>query len=113
MRQTFERSTAATAIVLLAIVLIAPAQAGGLTSSAEDATGSIAPQCGDCPRIRGHIPAASDIAGVEAVAGRPPSFPSPPASSMAGFSAAAGPRGAESLGRGLFFMPVRHDETAR
>jgi hypothetical protein len=114
MRRTFERSTGAgpPLAVLLTICLIGPAEAGGLASSTEGATGLPVSQCGageGCPRIRGHIPAASEIAGVDTI-GRPATLgPPPPFVDSLG---AAGQAADDALNR-LFFLQASHDDTAR
>ncbi len=115
MRRTFERSArgaVAPLAVLLTICLNGPAEAGGLAPS-DGATSPPAPQCGadeSCARIRGHIPAASERAGVETIGGRPATL-GPPPPFVAGLGA-AGQAAADALNR-LFFLQVSHDETVR
>ena len=73
------------------------------------------PQCGQsdegCTRIRGHIPAASERAGVETIGSRSASFGPPPAPFMSGLGA-AGQAAADAVNR-LFFLQVSHDDGAR
>ncbi len=58
-----------------------------------------------CARIRGHIPAASEVAGVETIGGRPATLgPPPPPPFVAGLGA-AGQAAADALNR-LFFLQV-------
>jgi len=119
MRGKFERPAGGAVVlsaVLLILCLIAPAEAGGLVSSVDGATRPPASQCGEahegCTRIRGHIPAASERAGVETVGGRPASLGPPLAPFMTGIDA-AGQAAADAVSRGFFFLQVSHDETAR
>jgi hypothetical protein len=116
MRRTFERSATgagAPLAVLLTICLIGPVEAGGLASSTEGATALPVSRCGPgegCPRIRGHIPAASEIAGVDTIGGRPATL-GPPPPFLAGLGA-AGQAADDALNR-LFFLQASHDDTAR
>ncbi len=117
MLRRFERSArgaVARLPVLLTVFMIGPTEAGGLARSTDGATPEA--QCGDaeqgCVRIRGHIPAASELAGVETLGGRPAAFGPPLAPFVAGLDA-AGQAAADALSRGLFFLQASHDETAR
>jgi hypothetical protein len=117
MRRTFERSAmgaGAPLAVLLTICLIGSAEAGGLGPSS-DGTRPPASQCGrfdeGCARIRGHIPAASERAGVETFGGRPANLGPPLAPFVAGLGD-AGQAAADAINR-LFFLQVRHDDGAR
>jgi hypothetical protein len=107
MRRKFEGSAVAPLAVLLTVSLIGPTKAGELTPSWEGATHPPAAPCGDaergCARIRGHIPAASEVAGVETIGGRPAAF-------RPRFDAAGQ---ADSLGRSLFLLQASHAETER
>lgn len=111
MRRTFERSTrgaAAPLAVVLTISMIGPAQAG-------DAMGLPASRCSageDCPRIRGHIRAASERAGVETIGGRAATFRPPPSPFVAAIGA-AGQAAADTLNRLFFLQQVSHDDDAR
>lgn len=107
MRRKFEGSAVAPLAVLLTVSLIGPTKAGEFTPSPEGATYPPAAPCGDtkqsCARICGHIPAASDFAGVETIGGRPAAFWPP-------FDAAGK---VDLLGRSLFLLQASHDETER
>ena len=109
MRRKFERSAVAPLAVLLTVSLIGPTKAGDLTPSPDGATSLRAAPCGDakqgCARIRGHIPAASELAGVDTIGGRQAAFGPPPFD--------VGGQAADALGRGLFFLQTSHEETAR
>jgi hypothetical protein len=102
MRRRFEGSAVAPLAFLLTVLLIGPAKAGELAPSPPAAPCGNAKQ--NCARIRGHIPAASDFAGVDTIGGHPAAF--------APFDA-AGQAAADALGRGLFLFQASHDETAR
>jgi hypothetical protein len=110
MRRKFEGSTIAPLAVLLTVSLIGPTKAGEFTPSPQGATHPPAAPCGDaergCARIRGHIPAASEFAGVETIGGRPAAFRPPPFD-------AAGQGADDALGQGLFLLQASHDETER
>jgi hypothetical protein len=117
MRRGLERSAKgaiAPLAVLVTISVIGPAGAAGLPPATDGVTR--APQCSEaaegCARIRGHIPATSERAGVETLGGRPAGFGPPSAPFVSGFSA-AGQAAADAVSRGLFFLQVSHDETAR
>ncbi len=119
MRRKFEQSARggfASLVGLLAVGLIGPAQAAGLSPGTDGATRAPAAQCDDagegCARIRGHIPATSDIAGSETISGRPQTFGPPPSPFVSGLGA-AGRAAADAVSRGLFFLQVSHDQTAR
>jgi hypothetical protein len=107
MRRKLEGSAVAPLAVLLTVSLVGPTKGGDLTSSA-GATFRPAAPCGDvnrsCARIRGHVPAAAEFAGVETIGGRPAPF-SP-------FDA-VGQAAADALGRSLFLLQASHEETAR
>ena len=103
----------ASRTLFLTIFLTAAAHAGGLPRSTGDTTA--VSQCGQsdegCTRIRGHIPAASERAGVETIGSRSASFGPPPAPFMSGLGA-AGQAAADAVNR-LFFLQVSHDDGAR
>jgi hypothetical protein len=115
MRGHFEQSAwggTAPLALFLTIFLTVAAHAGGLPRATGDAT--TVSQCGQsdegCTRIRGHIPAASERAGIETI-GRAASFGPPPAPFMSGLGA-AGQAAADAVNR-LFFLQVSHDDGAR
>jgi len=96
------------------ISVISAADAGGPASSTDGAKGLPVPQCGaneTCARIRGHIPAASEVAGVETIGGRPATLGPPPPPFVAGLGA-AGQAVDDALNR-LFFLQVSHDDSVR
>ena len=71
-------------------------------------------QCGaheTCARIRGHIPAASEVAGVETIGGRPATL-GPPLAPFVADLGAAGQAADDALNR-LFFLQVSHDGSVR
>jgi hypothetical protein len=118
MRRTFERSAmgaGAPLAVLLTICLIGSAEAGGPGPSSDGVTRPPASQCGGfdegCARIRGHIPAASERAGIETIGGRPANLGPPLAPFLADLGD-AGQAAASAINR-LFFLQVRHDDGAR
>lgn len=118
MRGKFERSAggaAALLAALLTICLIAPAEAGGSAPSAERGARSSNAPCSQtaegCTRIRGHIPAASERAGVETMGDRSASFGSAQAPFVSGLDA-AGQAAADVVNR-LFFLQVSHDDSSR
>ena len=117
MQRTLERSAkgaSAPLAVLLTIWLIGSAGAAGLSPETDGVTR--APQCGaaaeGCARIRGHIPATAERAGVETFGVRPAGFGRPPAPFVSGLGA-VGQAAADALSRSLFFLQASHDDTAR
>ena len=106
----------ASLAVLLTIGLIGRAVAAGLSPAADGMARSPPSQCsesdGGCGRIRGHIPAASDSAGVETIGHGPASLGTPLAPFASGLGA-AGQAAADAVSRGLFFLQVSHDESGR
>lgn len=102
--------------VLLAVGLIGQAEAAGLRPAPDGAADSAVSQCdapdGGCGRIRGHIPAASDIAGVDTIGGGPARGGAPLAPFVSDLGA-AGQAAANSLNRGLLLLQVSHDPSLR
>jgi hypothetical protein len=119
MRRRFDLSAkrmSASLSVILTIGLIGPAEAAGLSPATDGLARSPAPQCGEsdggCGRIRGHIPAASNSAGVETIGGGPASLGMAPPPFVSGLGA-AGQAAADAINRGLFLLQVSHDESGR
>jgi hypothetical protein len=119
MRRMFGRSAerrGASLAVLLAIGLTGQAEAAGPSPATDGTTRSPASLCGEsdggCGRIRGHIAAASDTAGMETIGAGPASAGAPLAPLMSDLGA-AGKAAADTVSRGLFLLQVSHDPSAR
>lgn len=115
MRRKFERSAerrGASLAVLLAIGLTGQVEAAGLSPATDGMTRSPASLCGEsdngCERIRGHVPAASDSAGMETI-GAGPASPGAPLAPLMSDLGAAGKAAADTISRGLFLLQVSHE----